>query len=127
MIIASSWIIVKDKKILLIKRWNYTTFFPDHRGCPGGRAEAGETPEKNVIREVKEEVNLDFEPTELIKKGIHKDRELFRFLWNRSGNIEIQNEEIAEYGWFNYEEASKLDLSFDYRDVIEILHKRNII
>ena len=39
----------------------------------------------------------------------------------------IQNEEIAEYGWFNYEEASKLDLSFDYRDVIEILHKRNII
>jgi len=51
-----------------------------------------------VIREIKEEVNLDFEPTELIKKGEYKDRKIFRFLGKRSGKIKIQNEEIANRG-----------------------------
>ena len=58
MILAASGILLKDKKILLLQRSNYTQNFPDHWGCPGGRAEPNETAEENVIREVKEECNL---------------------------------------------------------------------
>ena len=65
MVLAASGILLKNKKILLLQRSDYTQNFPDHWGCPGGRAEPNETAEENVIREVKEECNLDFVPTKI--------------------------------------------------------------
>ncbi|MBL4939189.1 MAG: NUDIX hydrolase [Lutibacter sp.] len=53
MILAASGIILQNKKILLLQRSNYTENYPEFWGCPGGRAEKGETAEQNVIREVK--------------------------------------------------------------------------
>jgi len=54
----SSAIIIQDNKILLIHRFRdgeeYYVF-------PGGAVEANETPEQAVIREIKEETNLDAE------------------------------------------------------------------
>ena len=44
-----------------------------------------------------------------------------------SGNIKIQEEEITEYNWFSFEEAIKLDLGFDYKEVIEMLHKEDLM
>ena len=82
MILAASGIILQEKKILLLQRSNYTENYPEFWGCPGGRAEIGETPEQNVIREVKEECNLDFTPTEIIKTGIWQDRKYYRFMGN---------------------------------------------
>jgi len=57
-------IIIKEGKILLLKRsvkdkGVYYTF-------PGGGVEEGETPEHAVIREIKEETNLDIEIEELL-------------------------------------------------------------
>ena len=127
MVIASSATIIKDKKILLIKRSNYTKEFPNNWACPGGRADEGETPEQNVIREVEEETNLKFKPKELIKTGQYKDRELYRFYGTWSGNIKIQEEEITEYKWFSYNEAIKLKLAFDYREIIERLYKKDLL
>ncbi len=127
MTIASSAIIIKDQKILLIKRSNYTKVFPEYWACPGGRADEGETPEQNVIREVKEEINLEFEPKELIKKGRYKDRALFRFYGTCSGEVKIQEKEVTDWNWFSYDDALKLNLAFDYREVIEILHEKYLL
>ena len=71
MVLAASGILLKGKKILLLQRSNYTLNFPGYWGCPGGKAEPSETAIQNVIREVKEECNLDFVPTEIIKTGIN--------------------------------------------------------
>lgn len=46
MVIASSATIIKDKKIFLIKRSNYTKVFSGYWACPGGRANEGELPEQ---------------------------------------------------------------------------------
>ena len=127
MILAASGIILKNHKILLLQRSNYTQHFAGYWGCPGGRAELGETAEENVIREVKEECNLDFTPTKIIKTGIWQERKFYRFLGNWSGNIRIQEEEVVDFNWFTYSEALQLDLSFDYRDVIEILNKSKML
>ncbi|MFA5298550.1 MAG: NUDIX domain-containing protein [Lutibacter sp.] len=97
MILAASGIILKDKKILLLQRSNYTEKYPEYWGCPGGRAEEGETAEQNVIREVKEECNLDFVPTKIIKTGIWQDRKYYRFLGKWSGEIKIQELEVLDY------------------------------
>lgn len=127
MILAASGIILKNHKILLLQRSNYTQHYAGYWGCPGGRAELGETAEENVIREVKEECNLDFTPTKIIKTGIWQDRKFYRFLGDWSGEIRIQEEEVVDFNWFTYSEALKLDLSFDYRDVIDILNRNKML
>ncbi len=127
MVFAASAAIIKDKKILLTKRSDYTKTYPNLWAFPGGRADGDETPEQAVVREVKEEVGLDFTPKKLFAKGRYKRRELFRFIGDWSGNIMIQEEEISDHGWFTYDKAIKLDFAFEYRDVIEKLHKEGLI
>lgn len=125
--IASSGIIIQNKKILLIKRSGTSIEFPGFWACPGGRAEGNETPELTVIREIKEEINLDFEIIELIKKGNYKNRELYRYYGNVLGTIKTQKEEVSDWGWFSYEEAMNLLLSFDYKEIIEIMRDKNLL
>ncbi len=127
MILASSGIILQEKKILLLQRSNYTKNYPEFWGCPGGRAEKGETAKQNVIREVKEECNLNFSPTSILKSGVWQDRNFYRFLGNWEGKIQIQELEVLTYDWFSYQEALKLNLSFDYREVLELLFKKQLL
>ncbi|HEY9170372.1 MAG TPA: NUDIX hydrolase [Lutibacter sp.] len=127
MILAASGIILQEKKILLLQRSHYTQNYPEYWGCPGGRAEDGETAEQNVIREVKEECNLDFTPTEIIKTGIWQDREYYRFLGNWTGDIKIQELEVLNYAWFSFNQASKLNLAFDYREIIQLLKNKQLL
>ncbi len=124
MVLSASGIIIQDKKILLLQRSYYTQLYAGFWGCPGGRAESGETAEQNVIREVKEECNLDFVPTEIIKIGTWQERNFYRFLGSWNGEIKIQEEEVLNFNWFSAKEALYLNLAFDYAEIIEILlHK----
>lgn len=127
MVIAAAGLIIKDKKILLTKRTKYTKAFPEHWTCPGGRADEGETAEEAVVREVKEEINLNFKPTKLFHTGKWKDRELYRFLGEWNGEIKVQEKEISEWDWFTYEKAIKLKLAFEYKEVLEKLRKEKKI
>lgn len=127
MILAASGIILRDKKILLIKRSNYTEIYPKHWACPGGRAERGETAEQNVIREVKEEVNLDFTPSEILTTATWQDRYLYRFLGQWIGEVKLQEEEVTDYDWFTFDEAKKLKLAFDYPKVIDLVHLKGLL
>ncbi|REE82923.1 ADP-ribose pyrophosphatase YjhB (NUDIX family) [Lutibacter oceani] len=127
MVLAASGIILENKKILLLQRSNYTENYPGFWGCPGGRAEKGETAQENVIREVKEECNLNFLPTKIIKTGIWQERKYYRFLGNWSGKIIIQEEEVSDYNWFSFEKAMQLQLSFDYKEILEILYKNKYL
>lgn len=127
MILAASAIILKDKKILLLQRSNYTDRYPEYWGCPGGRAEPNETAEQNVIREVKEECGLSFTPTQIIKIGTWNQKKYYRFLGNWCGTIKIQEKEVMDYGWFTYHQAKKLKLSFDYEEIIDSLHQNGNI
>jgi ADP-ribose pyrophosphatase YjhB (NUDIX family) len=126
-VLAASGIILKEQKILLIKRSNYTKIYPGFWACPGGRAEPSETAEQNVIREVKEEVNLNFTPAEILTTATWRNRFLYRFLGSWSGTIKIQEEEVSEFGWFNYTQAKQLNLAFDYGEVIELIYQKGLI
>jgi ADP-ribose pyrophosphatase YjhB (NUDIX family) len=127
MILAASGIILQEKKILLLQRSNYSKNYPEFWGCPGGRAEKGETAEQNVIREVKEECNLNFTPTSILKTGVWQNRNYYRFLGDWNGEIKIQELEVLAYNWFSYQEALTLKLSFDYREVIQLLHHKQLL
>ena len=120
-------IIIKNKKILLVKRSGYTTTYPHVWACPGGRGNKGETPEQVTIREIKEELSIDFKPTKLFSIGQHKTRKTYRYLGEFTGEIIPNKEEITEYNFFTYKEAKKLEFGFDYKDIIEKLHKEGLI
>ncbi|MBI2067943.1 MAG: NUDIX hydrolase [Deltaproteobacteria bacterium] len=127
MVIASSAIILENRKLLLIERSESMRVFPLCWACPGGLVEENESAEQAVLREVKEETNLDFRPTKLFSTGMYQDRNLYRFLGEWSGQVRIQKKEISKWGWFSYEDAAHLTFAFEYREVIEKLHKYGLI
>jgi len=61
LIIVSAIILVdRDGRILISKRPE-NKFMPGYWEFPGGKLEEGENPEQCLIREIKEEINLDLE------------------------------------------------------------------
>lgn len=124
---TASAAIISHKKILLVKRVKNTLLFSEHWVFPGGRPEDGELPEETVIREVKEETNLDFSPSEVFMIGTFTDREMYRFLGSWEGSIKLQEEELSDFGWFTYFQALQLKLGFDYIKALDILYKRELI
>ncbi len=56
-------VVIKDKKIALIERWNNGKHY---FVLPGGKLEKGESDIDCVVREIKEELNIDIVPQKLI-------------------------------------------------------------
>lgn len=56
--VGLSLIVIQEGKVLLGKRLNTETF-PNTLAFPGGRMDYGETPEEGIIREVKEECDIN--------------------------------------------------------------------
>jgi ADP-ribose pyrophosphatase YjhB (NUDIX family) len=82
------WIIIESKRILLIKRSKDKRNFANFWAFPWWWQELNETPEETTIREVKEEVWLDFEIERLFSQKIEEERWLFvDYLWKAKGII----------------------------------------
>ena len=63
--IVSTGFIVSQDKVLIVKRSMKEKFFPGVFELPGGKVDFGESAEKALIREIREETNLEirvFEP-----------------------------------------------------------------
>ena len=129
--LSAWWIILKDKKILLIKRSYYSKAFPWYWTLPSWRWEENETAKQIAIREIKEEIGLDFQPTDLFHTSVifHTVEKIQTniFLWFYNWEIKIQEEEVDWYAWYTYQESIELKLAFDYKELIEKLHFDNYI
>mgnify|MGYP001496438931 CR=1 FL=1 len=108
-------IIIKEGKILLIHRIkNGKQYFV----FPGGGVEKGERTEETVMREVKEELNLDVLNIEKLLFQIKNQgrKELYFLIKDFSGIVEfggeekeIMNENNQYYPvWISFEEMKKL-------------------
>lgn len=103
----------KNNEVLVVKH------NAGHWDFPKGHMEANENELQTAIREVKEETNIDIElydnyryeiyysPKENVEKTV-----VFFLARNLSNDTHKQDAEIANIGWFKYEEAMKL-LTFD--------------
>lgn len=58
-VITACALICKDNKILIAKRAATKKFLPNIYEIPGGHIEFGESIEEGLVREVKEELNID--------------------------------------------------------------------
>lgn len=113
-------IIIYEDKIVLIKRKNPP--YKDMFALPGGFVDIGETVEEAVIREAKEETNLDIEIIRLI--GVYSDPErdprghTVSFVYVALGYGELKaGDDAGEVELFDIEEVPKL--AFDHNKIIE--------
>ncbi len=93
-------VLIKDGKILIAKR-KQTAYLPGKWEFPGGKIEAGETPEKCLERELFEELSIITKTAEFINENIHDygDRKI-RLLcyfseWVSGEFVLIDHDEIA--------------------------------
>ena len=125
--IGASGIILKEKTVLFILRSKNASSYANCWTMPGGRGEIGETPEENVIREVREEVHLEFTPEKIFKTYQWRERTLFRFLGSWSGEIKLQEEEVTQWKFYSYTETKELTVAFDYDEVVDMLFEQKLI
>ena len=111
-------IIIKDGQVFASKRG-----YGEFKGWwefPGGKVEPGETNEEALIREIKEETQLEL-PIDTsfnvyteydLPNGNRKQMTLYTAELDNHEDIHLQVAEIKNYGWFSYQDARQ-QLTYD--------------
>ncbi len=80
---------------------------------PGGKVEAGEDPEHAVVRECKEEIDLDLEVIDILEVAWHRYREkdvLLLFYDCRVQKGEVRHLGVADHAWVEPERLREYKL-----------------
>lgn len=117
-------VIIRDQKVLLVRRSVKDDSEPG-KWCPVNESiKEGESPEKAVVRGVKEEVGLHF----IVRQAVSDDHfGEYVFIGSGTGCFKLKTEESLECDWFSYKEALLLDLAYDYRLVFQKLFDLKLI
>ncbi|MGQ9566166.1 MAG: NUDIX hydrolase [Candidatus Bathyarchaeales archaeon] len=120
-------IILQDDKILMVKRASEPG--KGKWSVPGGLVELGEKLEKTVIREVKEETNLDVTVVRLIDAvdNIVYDANgklrfhfvILDFLTSLKGGNLQPSSDVVDTKWIRLDEAEDYDLTKTFREFIK--------
>jgi 8-oxo-dGTP diphosphatase len=119
---GASIIFVNDKKqILLFLRDNIPDIpYPNMWDVPGGHIEKFENPEKCIVREMIEEMNLTLDEFELFSKIEFEDRIEYTF-WARA-DFDIEEIELTEgqkLKWFTKDEVKQTQLAYGFNEIVE--------
>lgn len=104
-----------DGEVLIVKRHPKSRTDPEMWELPGGKVEKGEHFVDALVREIKEETNLDVDVgdfAEAIQNDyVHKRTvQLMMYLENVEGNVKI-SEEHTDWMWASLEDIKKLEIS----------------
>lgn len=120
-------IVTRGDYFLLIKRKNP----PYGWALPGGLVDAGETTETAVMRELKEETNLEAKSVKLFKVASEPNRDprfsaisLVYEIQAYGGELKAGDDAI-EFGWFSLLNIDNLNLTiaFDHLQIIKEFEK----
>jgi 8-oxo-dGTP diphosphatase len=118
-----------ERKILILKRAN-TSYGNGCWNLPGGKIDFGETAEQAIIKEIKEEINLDCSSAQFLFYLDNLPNEMadlhfvtLFFECKCTGGIKL-NPESSDYRWIDSSELPKYDLVFENDLAIE--KSRNI-
>ena len=90
----------ENKKIILFKRSKFQQHYPNHYEFPGGKVKHNETTKEALIRELREEINIEVQEEDIIpfenNTRLFKTIRLSLFIVMQWKNIIKINEEIHE-------------------------------
>ena len=121
----------KNGKILLIKRKNEP--FKGKLALPGGFVECGETTEEAIIREVKEETNIDIKVSGLLGVYSNPKRDprghVVSICYTARGKgVERGGDDAEEAVFVDIKEIKEDDLAFDHFKIIkEYKRQKNVL
>jgi len=111
-------IIINSQNQILVTQRSSTMHLPLKWEFPGGKIEENETPEACLIREIREELNIDIEIIEGLSPNDYQYADKFirliPFICKQTGG-EIELKEHAEYKWLD--RTNLLDLDWAAADV----------
>ncbi|SRR5258708_7157956 len=97
---------LKDRKVLITRSYNKDTWY-----IPGGKRDAGESDEQALIREVKEELNVDINPSIISHYGTFEAQahdkpegtsvRMTCYQAKYSGKL-TPSAEVEKMNWFDY-------------------------
>lgn len=113
-------------EILILKRHPKSRTDPKMWELPGGKVESGEFFTDALVREIKEETNLDVKIgdfAEAIQNDYPHKRtvQLMMYLTDIKGEVKISDEH-TEFMWANMDKIKTLEISTSFKKVLE---KRN--
>ncbi|MBX4205026.1 MAG: NUDIX hydrolase [Candidatus Doudnabacteria bacterium] len=95
----------------------------------GGKPEGNETPEEAIVREVKEELGLDFEPTIFgkVEDQVSADRaqdeqhawDVYTFYGKYKGTPVFKSEEISELALVSKDTLDEFDIAFNHKEILQ--------
>ncbi len=123
---GASIIFVNNKnQVLLFLRDDKSDIpFPNMWDVPGGHVEADETPEKCIIREMKEEMDLDLKKFQLLCVKEFDDRIEYTF-WKHA-NLDINKIKLMEgqcLKWFTQQEAAIIKLAYGFNEIVKEFYR----
>lgn len=112
-------VIVKDGKVLILRRSATDQWMPGHYGLPGGKIDGAETPTEAVSRECKEETGLDVNPKDLIflSKVSSEKQHAFYCTEKFSGSPKLDFEH-DDFKWINPKDLSNYKIIPDLPSII---------
>ena len=117
-------ILNEDKtKVLLVKRGSKA--YHGMWGFVSGKVDLGEEIRETVVREVKEETNLDVKIVKFVgryydKKGRHPTKTMICLphICKAIGGELKADDDALDAKWFSLEEVKDMDLAFDHKQML---------
>ncbi|HSQ86460.1 MAG TPA: NUDIX hydrolase [Desulfobacterales bacterium] len=124
---GTSIIFINDQKqVLLFLRDDKPDIpYPNMWDVPGGHVDDGETPEQCIVREMKEEMELDLEDFQLFSVMEFTDRIEYTF-WKKT-NLDIKSITLHEgqkLKWFTESEVRNTKLAYGFNEIIDDFFKK---
>jgi 8-oxo-dGTP diphosphatase len=125
---GTSIIFVNDQKqILLLLRDDKPGIpYPNMWDIPGGHVDDGETPEQCIVREMKEEMDLNLEEFQLLSVMEFVDRIEYTF-WKKA-NLDIQSIKLHEgqqIKWFTEAEVKNTKLAYGFNEIVDDFFRKS--
>ena len=125
---GSSIIFINDEReILLVLRDNLPDIpYPNMWDLPGGHVENKESPERCIIREMMEELNIALDGFQLFSVDEFEDRIEYTFWKKVNFNIsQIALNEGQRLKWFTETEAKTTKLAYGFNQIVQSFFNNN--
>lgn len=120
-------VIVKEGKILLVKRSKKASVEPGKFAMPGGYMELNETASQAIIREVKEETGYQVNQTRLFhviddphRAGDPHQNLSLAFIVEVGEKVGEHDHEVDQVVWMDLKKLDDLEIGFDHKQTIDL-------